>query len=179
MKKLIRRMLASVLTVCMLLGMMPVSARAMDKPFELSGVEKVSYTSGLRSVIVTDDATVKEIVAMLVNSGAQKADINPSTPSGIYFTVYGKDWRYNYWTPANPDSDEKITEIWVNGNAYRTQNNMRPFINLMENRMKQLDPYGYFTWDQDQTCIGLLDNAARKATFVEVYERRTEILQLL
>lgn len=179
MKKLIRRMLASVLTVCMLLGMMPVSARAMDKPFELSGVEKVSYTSGLRSVIVTDDATVKEIVAMLVNSGAQKADINPSTPSGIYFTVYGKDWRYNYWTPANPDSDEKITEIWVNGNAYRTQNNMRPFINLMENRMKQLDPYGYFTWDQDQTCIGLLDNAARKATFVEVYERQTEILQLL
>ena len=141
MKKLIRRMLASVLTVCMLLGMMPVSARAMDKPFELSGVEKVSYTSGLRSVIVTDDATVKEIVAMLVNSGAQKADINPSTPSGIYFTVYGKDWRYNYWTPANPDSDEKITEIWVNGNAYRTQNNMRPFINLMENRMKQLEIY--------------------------------------
>ena len=32
MKKLIRRMLASVLTVCMLLGMLPVSARAMDKP---------------------------------------------------------------------------------------------------------------------------------------------------
>ena len=50
---------------------------------------------------------------------------------------------------------------------------------MLEKQRKQVDSYDYFTWDQDQTCIGLLDNAARKATFVEVYERRTEILQLL
>lgn len=179
MKKLIRRMLASVLTVCMLLGMMPALAAEAPDPFALKGVESVTYTSGSHSLIVTDDATVKKVVAALVNSGAQKANINPNTPTGMSLLIKGEEWSYHYWTPASPDSDQKITELWVDGEGYRTKSDLRPVFTMLENQRKQLDPYGYFTWDQDQTCIGLLDNAARKATFVEIYERRTEILQLL
>ena len=39
MKKLIRRILSSILTVCMLLGMMPALAAEAPDPFALKGVE--------------------------------------------------------------------------------------------------------------------------------------------
>ena len=45
MKKLIRRMLASILTVCMLLGMMPALAAEAPDPFALKGVESVDRKS--------------------------------------------------------------------------------------------------------------------------------------
>ena len=51
MKKLIRRILASVLTVCTLLGMLPALAAEAPDPFALKGVESVTYTSGLHSLI--------------------------------------------------------------------------------------------------------------------------------
>ena len=64
MKKLIRRILASVLTVCTLLGMLPALAAEAPDPFALKGVESVTYTSGSHSLIVTDDATVKKVPSM-------------------------------------------------------------------------------------------------------------------
>lgn len=179
MKKLIRRILASVLTVCTLLGMLPALAAEAPDPFALKGVESVTYTSGSHSLIVADDATVKKVVAALVNSGAKKAELNPNMPSGMSLQIQGQGWVYNYWTSEAPDSDKKITELWVNGDAYQTQKDVRPIFTMLEKQMNQVDPYGYFTWNQDAACIALLDNAARKASFSEVYDDQTEILKLL
>ena len=45
--------------------------------------------------------------------------------------------------------------------------------------MKELDPYGCFTWSEDYTCICLLDNTSRYAVFNEETENKILMLERL
>ena len=64
-------------------------------------------------------------------------------------------------------------------NDYKTPQALLDLEADLQAQMRELDPYGCFTWSEDYTCICLLDNTSRYAVFNEETENKILMLERL
>src|SRR5699024_3049624 len=96
-------------------------------------------------------------------------------------TVVEQDARYlEIWQDSMPDrfifQDDKLLTY---PNDYKTPQALLDLEADLQAQMRELDPYGCFTWSEDYTCICLLDNTSRYAVFNEETENKILMLERL
>lgn len=178
MKRKLSKFLAIILTLSFFLPSLTVFAAKPKNPFQLSEVEKVSYRYDNRLFVFTEKETVNQIVRFLNRCGAKKTDVNFPTTDGVYVTVYGKDWDTNYIIQGAPYQKEKSDLVFNIPQGYQTKSDMGELIDLMQDKMNEADPYGYFTKILSDVGLSLLNNTDHQSVIFN-FDNWIEIAQAL
>lgn len=168
-----KKMLSLLLAVATLMSVLSLTAFAQEeKPFVLEDPYMIEYSVGERGLNFSSEQAIQQVKEAF-------AGLDP-TPIG-QDTVVEQDARYlEIWQDSMPDrfifQDDKLLTY---PNDYKTPQALLDLEADLQAQMKELDPYGCFTWSEDYTCICLLDNTSRYAVFNEETENKILMLERL
>lgn len=168
-----KKMLSLLLAVATLVSGLSLTAFARkENPFVLENPYMIEYSVGERGLNFSSEQAIQQVKEAF-------AGLDP-TPIG-QDTVVEQDARYlEIWQDSMPDrfifQDDKLLTY---PNDYKTPQALLDLEADLQAQMKELDPYGYFTWSEDYTCICLLDNTSRYAVFNEETENKILMLERL
>ena len=161
-----KKMLSLLLAAATLVSGLSLTAFAQEEnPFVLEDPYMIEYSVGERGLNFSSEQAI--------------AGLDP-TPIG-QDTVVEQDARYlEIWQDSMPDrfifQDDKLLTY---PNDYKTPQALLDLEADLQAQMRELDPYGCFTWSEDYTCICLLDNTSRYAVFNEETENKILMLERL
>lgn len=168
-----KKMLSLLLAVATLMSGLSLTAFAQEEnPFVLEDPYMIEYSVGERGLNFSSEQAIQQVKEAF-------AGLDP-TPIG-QDTVVEQDARYlEIWQDSMPDrfifQDDKLLTY---PNDYKTPQALLDLEADLQAQMKELDPYGYFTWSEEYTCICLLDNTSRYAVFNEETENKILMLERL
>ena len=168
-----KKMLSLLLAAATLVSGLSLTAFAQEEnPFVLEDPYMIEYSVGERGLNFSSEQAIQQVKEAF-------AGLDP-TPIG-QDTVVEQDARYlEIWQDSMPDrfifQDDKLLTY---PNDYKTPQALLDLEADLQAQMKELDPYGYFTWSEDYTCICLLDNTSRYAVFNEETENKILMLERL
>ena len=168
-----KKMLSLLLAVATLMSGLSLTAFAQEEnPFVLEDPYMIEYSVGERGLNFSSEQAIQQVKEAF-------AGLDP-TPIG-QDTVVEQDARYlEIWQDSMPDrfifQDDKLLTY---PNDYKPPQALLDLEADLQAQMKELDPYGYFTWSEDYTCICLLDNTSRYAVFNEETENKILMLERL
>lgn len=168
-----KKMLSLLLAAAMLVSGLSLTAFAQEENlFVLEDPYMIEYSIGERGLNFSSEQAIQQVEKAF-------AGLDP-TPIG-QDTVVEQDARYlEIWQDSMPDrfifQDDKLLTY---PNDYKTPQALLDLEADLQAQMKELDPYGYFTWSEDYTCICLLDNTSRYAVFNEETENKILMLERL
>lgn len=168
-----KKMLSLLLAVATLMSGLSLTAFAQEEnPFVLEDPYMIEYSVGERGLNFSSEQAIQRVEKAF-------AGLDP-TPIG-QDTVVEQDARYlEIWQDSMPDrfifQDDKLLTY---PNDYKTPQALLDLEADLQAQMKELDPYGCFTWSEDYTCICLLDNTSRYAVFNEETENKILMLERL
>lgn len=168
-----KKMLSLLLAVATLVSGLSLTAFAQEEnPFVLEDPYMIEYSVGERGLNFSSEQAIQQVKEAF-------AGLDP-TPVG-QDTVVEQDARYlEIWQDSMPDrfifQDDKLLTY---PNDYKTPQALLDLEADLQAQMKELDPYGCFTWSEDYTCICLLDNTSRYAVFNEETENKILMLERL
>lgn len=168
-----KKMLSLLLAAATLVSGLSLTAFAQEEnPFVLEDPYMIEYSVGERGLNFSSEQAIQQVKEAF-------AGLAP-TPIG-QDTVVEQDARYlEIWQDSMPDrfifQDDKLLTY---PNDYKTPQALLDLEADLQAQMKELDPYGYFTWSEDYTCICLLDNTSRYAVFNEETENKILMLERL
>ena len=168
-----KKMVSLLLAVATLMSGLSLTAFAQEEnPFVLEDPYMIEYSVGERGLNFSSEQAIQQVEKAF-------AGLDP-TPIG-QDTVVEQDARYlEIWQDSMPDrfifQDDKLLTY---PNDYKTPQALLDLEADLQAQMKELDPYGYFTWSEDYTCICLLDNTSRYAVFNEETENKILMLERL
>ena len=140
--------------------------------FVLEDPYMIEYSIGERGLNFSSEQAIQQVEKAF-------AGLDP-TPIG-QDTVVEQDARYlEIWQDSMPDrfifQDDKLLTY---PNDYKPPQALLDLEADLQAQMRELDPYGCFTWSEDYTCICLLDNTSRYAVFNEETENKILMLERL
>ena len=168
-----KKMLSLLLAAVTLVSGLSLTAFAQEEnPFVLEDPYMIEYSVGERGLNFSSEQAIQQVEKAF-------AGLDP-TPIG-QDTVVEQDARYlEIWQDSMPDrfifQDDKLLTY---PNDYKTPQALLDLEADLQAQMKELDPYGCFTWSEDYTCICLLDNTSRYAVFNEETENKILMLERL
>ena len=168
-----KKMLSLLLAAATLVSGLSLTAFAQEEnPFVLEDPYMIEYSVGERGLNFSSEQAIQQVKEAF-------AGLDP-TPIG-QDTVVEQDARYlEIWQDSMPDrfifKDDKLLTY---PNDYKTPQALLDLEADLQAQMKELDPYGCFTWSEDYTCICLLDNTSRYAVFNEETENKILMLERL
>ena len=168
-----KKMVSLLLAVATLMSGLSLTAFAQEEnPFVLEDPYMIEYSVGERGLNFSSEQAIQQVEKAF-------AGLDP-TPIG-QDTVVEQDARYlEIWQDSMPDrfifQDDKLLTY---PNDYKIPQALLDLEADLQAQMKELDPYGYFTWSEDYTCICLLDNTSRYAVFNEETENKILMLERL
>ena len=168
-----KKMLSLLLAVATLMSGLSLTAFAQEEnPFVLEDPYMIEYSVGERGLNFSSEQAIQQVEKAF-------AGLDP-TPIG-QDTVVEQDARYlEIWQDSMPDrfifQDDKLLTY---PNDYKPPQALLDLEADLQAQMKELDPYGCFTWSEDYTCICLLDNTSRYAVFNEETENKILMLERL
>ena len=168
-----KKMLSLLLAVATLMSGLSLTAFAQEEnPFVLEDPYMIEYSVGERGLNFSSEQAIQQVEKAF-------AGLDP-TPIG-QDTVVEQDARYlEIWQDSMPDrfifQDDKLLTY---PNDYKPPQALLDLEADLQAQMKELDPYGWFTWSEDYTCICLLDNTSRYAVFNEETENKILMLERL
>ena len=168
-----KKMLSLLLAAATLVNGLSLTAFAQEEnPFVLEDPYMIEYSVGERGLNFSSEQAIQQVKEAF-------AGLDP-TPIG-QDTVVEQDARYlEIWQDSMPDrfifQDDKLLTY---PNDYKTPQALLDLEADLQAQMKELDPYGCFTWSEDYTCICLLDNTSRYAVFNEETENKILMLERL
>lgn len=168
-----KKMLSLLLAAATLVSGLSLTAFAQEEnPFVLEDPYMIEYSVGERGLNFSSEQAIQQVKEAF-------AGLDP-TPIG-QDTVVEQDARYlEIWQDSMPDrfifQDDKLLTY---PNDYKTPQALLDLEADLQAQMRELDPYGYFTWSEDYTCICLLDNTSRYAVFNEETENKILMLERL
>ena len=168
-----KKMLSLLLAVATLVSGLSLTAFAQEEnPFVLEDPYMIEYSVGERGLNFSSEQAIQQVEKAF-------AGLDP-TPIG-QDTVVEQDARYlEIWQDSMPDrfifQDDKLLTY---PNDYKTPQALLDLEADLQAQMRELDPYGCFTWSEDYTCICLLDNTSRYAVFNEETENKILMLERL
>ena len=168
-----KKMLSLLLAAATLVSGLSLTAFAQEENlFVLEDPYMIEYSVGERGLNFSSEQAIQQVKEAF-------AGLDP-TPIG-QDTVVEQDARYlEIWQDSMPDrfifQDDKLLTY---PNDYKTPQALLDLEADLQAQMKELDPYGYFTWSEDYTCICLLDNTSRYAVFNEETENKILMLERL
>lgn len=168
-----KKMLSLLLAAATLVSGLSLTAFAQEEnPFVLEDPYMIEYSVGERGLNFSSEQAIQQVKEAF-------AGLDP-TPVG-QDTVVEQDARYlEIWQDSMPDrfifQDDKLLTY---PNDYKTPQALLDLEADLQAQMKELDPYGCFTWSEDYTCICLLDNTSRYAVFNEETENKILMLERL
>ena len=168
-KKMVSLLLAA---VTLMSGLSLTAFAQEENPFVLEDPYMIEYSVGERGLNFSSEQAIQQVKEAF-------AGLDP-TPIG-QDTVVEQDARYlEIWQDSMPDrfifQDDKLLTY---PNDYKTPQALLDLEADLQAQMKELDPYGCFTWSEDYTCICLLDNTSRYAVFNEETENKILMLERL
>lgn len=168
-KKMVSLLLAA---VTLMSGLSLTAFAQEENPFVLEDPYMIEYSVGERGLNFSSEQAIQQVEKAF-------AGLDP-TPIG-QDTVVEQDARYlEIWQDSMPDrfifQDDKLLTY---PNDYKTPQALLDLEADLQAQMKELDPYGCFTWSEDYTCICLLDNTSRYAVFNEETENKILMLERL
>lgn len=168
-----KKMLSLLLAVATLMSGLSLTAFAQEEnPFVLEDPYMIEYSVGERGLNFSSEQAIQQVKEAF-------AGLDP-TPIG-QDTVVEQDARYlEIWQDSMPDrfifQDDKLLTY---PHDYKIPQALLDLEADLQAQMKELDPYGCFTWSEDYTCICLLDNTSRYAVFNEETENKILMLERL
>lgn len=168
-----KKMLSLLLAAATLMSGLSLTAFAQEENlFVLEDPYMIEYSVGERGLNFSSEQAIQQVEKAF-------AGLDP-TPIG-QDTVVEQDARYlEIWQDSMPDrfifQDDKLLTY---PNDYKTPQALLDLEADLQAQMKELDPYGCFTWSEDYTCICLLDNTSRYAVFNEETENKILMLERL
>ena len=167
-----KKMLSLLLAAALVSGLSLTAFAQEENPFVLEDPYMIEYSVGERGLNFSSEQAIQQVEKAF-------AGLDP-TPIG-QDTVVEQDARYlEIWQDSMPDrfifQDDKLLTY---PNDYKTPQALLDLEADLQAQMKELDPYGYFTWSEDYTCICLLDNTSRYAVFNEETENKILMLERL
>ena len=167
-----KKMLSLLLAAALVSGLSLTAFAQEENPFVLEDPYMIEYSVGERGLNFSSEQAIQQVKEAF-------AGLDP-TPIG-QDTVVEQDARYlEIWQDSMPDrfifQDDKLLTY---PNDYKTPQALLDLEADLQAQMKELDPYGYFTWSEDYTCICLLDNTSRYAVFNEETENKILMLERL
>lgn len=168
-----KKMLSILLAVATLMSGLSLTAFAQEEnPFVLEDPYMIEYSVGERGLNFSSEQAIQQVKEAF-------AGLDP-TPIG-QDTVVEQDARYlEIWQDSMPDrfifQDDKLLTY---PNDYKTPQALLDLEADLQAQMKELDPYGYFTWSENYASICLLDNTSRYAVFNEETENKILMLERL
>ena len=168
-----KKMLSLLLAAATLVSGLSLTAFAQEEnPFVLEDPYMIEYSVGERGLNFSSEQAIHQVKEAF-------AGLDP-TPIG-QDTVVEQDARYlEIWQDSMPDrfifQDDKLLTY---PNDYKTPQALLDLEADLQAQMRELDPYGCFTWSEDYTCICLLDNTSRYAVFNEETENKILMLERL
>lgn len=168
-----KKMLSLLLAVATLMSGLSLTAFAQEEnPFVLEDPYMIEYSVGERGLNFSSEQAIQQVEKAF-------AGLDP-TPIG-QDTVVEQDARYlEIWQDSMPDrfifQDDKLLTY---PNDYKIPQALLDLEADLQAQMRELDPYGCFTWSEDYTCICLLDNTSRYAVFNEETENKILMLERL
>ena len=168
-----KKMLSLLLAAATLVSGLSLTAFAQEEnPFVLEDPYMIEYSIGERGLNFSSEQAIQQVEKAF-------AGLDP-TPIG-QDTVVEQDARYlEIWQDSMPDrfifQDDKLLTY---PNDYKIPQALLDLEADLQAQMKELDPYGCFTWSEDYTCICLLDNTSRYAVFNEETENKILMLERL
>ena len=168
-----KKMVSLLLAVATLVSGLSLTAFAQEEnPFVLEDPYMIEYSVGERGLNFSSEQAIQQVKEAF-------AGLDP-TPIG-QDTVVEQDARYlEIWQDSMPDrfifQDDKLLTY---PNDYKTPQALLDLEADLQAQMRELDPYGCFTWSEDYTCICLLDNTSRYAVFNEETENKILMLERL
>ena len=168
-----KKMLSLLLAAATLVSGLSLTAFAQEENlFVLEDPYMIEYSIGERGLNFSSEQAIQQVEKAF-------AGLDP-TPIG-QDTVVEQDARYlEIWQDSMPDrfifQDDKLLTY---PNDYKTPQALLDLEADLQAQMKELDPYGCFTWSEDYTCICLLDNTSRYAVFNEETENKILMLERL
>ena len=168
-----KKMLSLLLAAVTLVSGLSLTAFAQEEnTFVLEDPYMIEYSVGERGLNFSSEQAIQQVKEAF-------AGLDP-TPIG-QDTVVEQDARYlEIWQDSMPDrfifQDDKLLTY---PNDYKTPQALLDLEADLQAQMKELDPYGCFTWSEDYTCICLLDNTSRYAVFNEETENKILMLERL
>mgnify|MGYP005779452445 FL=1 len=168
-----KKMLSLLLAAVTLVSGLSLTAFAQEEnPFVLEDPYMIEYSIGERGLNFSSEQAIQQVKEAF-------AGLDP-TPIG-QDTVVEQDARYlEIWQDSMPDrfifQDDKLLTY---PNDYKTPQALLDLEADLQAQMRELDPYGCFTWSEDYTCICLLDNTSRYAVFNEETENKILMLERL
>ena len=168
-KKMVSLLLAA---VTLMSGLSLTAFAQEENPFVLEDPYMIEYSIGERGLNFSSEQAIQQVEKAF-------AGLDP-TPIG-QDTVVEQDARYlEIWQDSMPDrfifQDDKLLTY---PNDYKTPQALLDLEADLQAQMRELDPYGCFTWSEDYTCICLLDNTSRYAVFNEETENKILMLERL
>ena len=168
-KKMVSLLLAA---VTLMSGLSLTAFAQEENPFVLEDPYMIEYSVGERGLNFSSEQAIQQVEKAF-------AGLDP-TPIG-QDTVVEQDARYlEIWQDSMPDrfifQDDKLLTY---PNDYKTPQALLDLEADLQAQMRELDPYGCFTWSEDYTCICLLDNTSRYAVFNEETENKILMLERL
>lgn len=168
-----KKMLSLLLAAATLVSGLSLTAFAQEEnPFVLEDPYMIEYSIGERGLNFSSEQAIQQVKEAF-------SGLDP-TPIG-QDTVVEQDARYlEIWQDSMPDrfifQDDKLLTY---PNDYKTPQALLDLEADLQAQMRELDPYGCFTWSEDYTCICLLDNTSRYAVFNEETENKILMLERL
>lgn len=168
-----KKMLSLLLAAATLVSGLSLTAFAQEENlFVLEDPYMIEYSIGERGLNFSSEQAIQQVEKAF-------AGLDP-TPIA-QDTVVEQDARYlEIWQDSMPDrfifQDDKLLTY---PNDYKTPQALLDLEADLQAQMKELDPYGCFTWSEDYTCICLLDNTSRYAVFNEETENKILMLERL
>ena len=166
-----KKMLSLLLAAATLVSGLSLTAFAQEEnPFVLEDPYMIEYSVGERGLNFSSEQAIQQVKEAF-------AGLDP-TPIG-QDTVVEQYARYlEIWQDSMPDrfifQDDKLLTY---PNDYKTPQALLDLEADLQAQMRELDPYGCFTWSEDYTCICLLDNTSRYAVFNEETENKILMLE--
>lgn len=168
-----KKMLSLLLAAATLVSGLSLTAFAQEEnPFVLEDPYMIEYSVGERGLNFSSEQAIQQVKEAF-------AGLDP-TPVG-QDTVVEQDARYlEIWQDSMPDrfifQDDKLLTY---PHDYKIPQALLDLEADLQAQMRELDPYGCFTWSEDYTCICLLDNTSRYAVFNEETENKILMLERL
>lgn len=167
-----KKMLSLLLAAALVSGLSLTAFAQEENPFVLEDPYMIEYSVGERGLNFSSEQAIQQVKEAF-------AGLDP-TPIG-QDTVVEQDARYlEIWQDSMPDrfifQDDKLLTY---PNDYKTPQALLDLEADLQAQMRELDPYGCFTWSEDYTCICLLDNTSRYAVFNEETENKILMLERL
>lgn len=167
-----KKMVSLLLAAALVSGLSLTAFAQEENPFVLEAPYMIEYSIGERGLNFSSEQAIQQVEKAF-------AGLDP-TPIG-QDTVVEQDARsLRVWQESIPDQfifyEDKLVTY---PNDYKTPQALLDLEADLQAQMKELDPYGCFTWSEDYTCICLLDNTSRYAVFNEETENKILMLERL